>query len=254
LLAVFRLRLRRRIGRGGLDPGVTVVIANWQTTRFLEGTVAEVLRRSPPGTRVVVVDNCSTGADRARLRGLPQAVRVVRLPVNVGHGVALDIAAMLASSRLIVALDADAFPISDSWIERLERPLQEGRTVSGAGGSAGQIAPCCLMISLERFIRSHHSFTSRFVPGNESWLRPERVWDVGRSISIREGAASLHRVERTAYLDEARQIGEVFGDVVYPNGYATVGLAPSNRGTVTSGDALSTWRIALARYSAGPGR
>jgi glycosyltransferase involved in cell wall biosynthesis len=244
VISTLRFRLRHR----RLDPGVTILIANWQTGSFLEASIPQILRRSPAGTRIAVVDNASAEDDRALLRSLPSAVRVLRLPVNVGHGVALDLAAMLASTESILALDADAFPIDDGWIERLERPLRDGRTVSGAGGSLGQIAPCCLMISLDRFVRRRHTFTARFVPGNEPWLRPDNVWDVGRSISLREGAASLHRVERTGYLDEGRQIGEIFDDVIYHNGYATVDLAPGNRGTVTKSDALATWHRALERF------
>lgn len=247
VMVVGRLQLRHL----RLRPGATVLIANWQTGSFLGPTVEQVLRRSRAGTRVVVVDNASTDTSRAVLKRLPPPVKVLRLPVNVGHGVALDLAAMLARSEHIIALDVDAFPIAADWIERLEHPLRQGRTVSGAGGSCGQIAPCCLMVSLEHFVRSRHTFTARFVPGNQRWLRPDRVWDVGRSISLREGADRLHRFELTGYLDEQHQVGEVFDGLIYHNGYATVDLVPANRGTVTKAEALTTWRLALHQLGTG---
>lgn len=244
--------LRAKVQRRHLAPGVTVLIANWRTSVFLQSTVSQVLRCSPPGTRIVVVDNASTNESRKACRALPSSVKVISLPVNVGHGVALDLAATWASTEFIVALDVDAFPIDHRWIERLERPLRQGARVSGAGGSMGHIAPCCLMISLERFVEQRHTFTSRFVPGNEPRLRPERVWDVGRLISLREGPDALHRFERTAYLDEDKRVGEIFDELVYHNGYATVDRVPRHRGTVTEGDALSTWRLALERFHVEP--
>lgn len=246
-ILILRFRLRRRLDR--LQPGATILIANWQTGDFLRTTIPQVLRNSPAGTALVVVDNASTDSSREVLRNLPPPVRVIRLPVNVGHGVALDIAAMTAASEYIVALDVDAFPISNDWIQRLMDPLEDGQRVSGAGASNGQIAPCCLMISVRRFIENRHTFTSRLVPGNEPLLRPELQWDVGRRISMKEGTEALHRFERTTYLEPDQCVGEIFDRLVFHNGYATVGLLPHERGSTSQETAWTTWERAQERWA-----
>jgi glycosyltransferase involved in cell wall biosynthesis len=242
---LLRWRVRQR---KELESGATVLIANWQTKEFLAVTVERVLQLSTPGTRIIVVDNGSTDGSRQLLKQMSGPIRKVLLPVNVGHGVALDLAALLARTEWIVALDVDAFPISPSWLEDLSAPLRAGASVSGARASNGQIAPCFLMMSLRRFVERRHTFTSRMVPGNDPWLRPHLHWDVGRRISVEELPETLHAVPRTDYLDAQHQVGEIFSGVVYHNGYATVALKPEARGDVRAFDASASWQAAIRRF------
>lgn len=236
--------LRRRAAL----PGYTVLIANWQTTEFLEFTVQQVKALSPPETVVVVVDNASSDGRGEALRRLP--VKLILLPLNVGHGVALDIAALYVRTEYLVALDVDAFPISPDWLWTLSDPLISGCTVSGAEASNGQIAPCCLMMRTERFVERRHRFVSRMVPGNEPMLRPENFWDVGRGISVREGPDNLHPVRRTGYLRPSEQVGEIFDGILYHNGYSTVDGLAQSRGSVSKELALEVWRDATRQFEA----
>ena len=92
----------------------------------------------------------------------------------MGHGAALDLGWLRARTSVVVALDVDAFPISDQWLSRLTTPLDEGATVVGAHGGEvldrlsrdvppewrGRdfVHPCCLAMRLRDFVARDHSF------------------------------------------------------------------------------------------------
>src|SRR5207244_10255069 len=90
-LAIPLLRARARRRSGALRPGgVTVVTVNWNSWEQLAVLIDVVRRRSPPETEILVVDNGSKDGSRDRLSGRPD-VNVVKLPLNIGHELALDI-------------------------------------------------------------------------------------------------------------------------------------------------------------------
>src|SRR4051812_39515166 len=68
----------------------TVLTVNWNTTEYLRTVVEAVQRFSPVGTEIVVIDNGSCDDARVFLRTAP--VRSLRLPLNLGHGPAMDLA------------------------------------------------------------------------------------------------------------------------------------------------------------------
>ena len=107
----------------------------------LEVLIDVVRRRSPASTRIIVVDNGSGDESRARLAEL----RTSRpwFPFNVGHELAMDIGVLLAETEFVVALDVDAFPLHDDWLEELLAPLDTGRQVSGARLNRQYVHPCC---------------------------------------------------------------------------------------------------------------
>ena len=96
-LRVKPLAVRARNGSVGIQPGVTVIIVNWNTAEVTADVLCAVQQFSPPETRVLLVDNGSTDGSRERFKGWP-GVETLFFPSNAGHGVALDIA---------VCLDAD---------------------------------------------------------------------------------------------------------------------------------------------------
>lgn len=241
---LLRARARRRLGR--LEPGAaTVVTVNWNSWQHCEVLIDQVHRRSPPGTRIVVVDNGSVDGSRERL-DRRDGVTAVRLPLNAGHELALDIGVLLSETEYVVALDVDAFPLHDRWLEELLAPLSEGAQVAGARLNRAYVHPCCWAMRTARFVARKHSFRSDYQPRSEG---RDASGDVGEAISERE-SPNLHFFEVTSQRGPG-DVGTVFGDLVYHNFYATRFNATSDRtldGVVEVGEPGRAWDEALQRY------
>jgi glycosyltransferase involved in cell wall biosynthesis len=240
-----RRRARRRLQR--LIPGgVTIVTVNWNARPYLEVLLAQVRRRSPPGTRVLVVDNASRDGSRALVRAQTD-VRWLGLPVNAGHDVALDLGFLSVETEYVVALDVDAFPLRDDWLARLLEPLDAGTQVSGARLNREYVHPCCLAMRTARFVERSHSFRSRYRPRSEG---RDASGDIGETISAHEPAKY--------FFDPTSQrgpgdVGTVFGGIVYHNFYSTRFRATRDGvldDVVAPDDPARAWAEARARYEA----
>lgn len=244
LIPLLRRRARRRLGR--LQAGTaTVVTVNWNSWKHLEVLIDVVRRRSPPSTRILVVDNGSRDGSRARLAGRAD-VKTVRLPLNLGHELAMDIGVLLVETEFVVALDVDAFPLHDRWQEELLAPLDAGATVSGARLNRQYVHPCCWAMRTSRFVERGHSFRSDYRPREGG---RDASGDVGEAISERE-SPDLHFFEVTSQRGPG-DVGTVFGDLVYHNFYATRFNATSAQtldGVVEVGEPGRAWDEALERY------
>jgi glycosyltransferase involved in cell wall biosynthesis len=244
LVPLLRARARRRLGR--LEPGAaTVVTVNWSSWPHLEVLIDVVRRRSPVGTRIVVVDNGSQDGSRRRLRDYGD-VKTVALPVNVGHELAMDIGVLICETEFVVALDVDAFPLHERWLDDLLAPLSQGAMVSGARLNRAYVHPCCWAMRTARFVQRGHSFRSHYQPRSEG---RDASGDVGEEISARE-APNLHFFEITDQRGPG-DVGTVFGDLVYHNFYATRFKATSQQtldGVVDADAPGRAWDEALQRY------
>jgi glycosyltransferase involved in cell wall biosynthesis len=244
VVPVLRARARRRLGR--LEPGAaTIVTVNWNSWEQLRVLIDVVERRSPAGTRIIAVDNGSKDESRSRLAELPQ-VRTVKLPLNLGHELAMDIGVLLVETEFVVALDVDAFPLHDDWLERLLAPLSAAAQVSGARLNREYVHPCCWAMREARFVERGHSFRSHYQPRQEG---RDASGDSGEEISAAE-APNLHFFEITSQRGPG-DVGTVFGDLVYHNFYATRFNATSEQtldGVVAVDDPGRAWEEALQRY------
>jgi glycosyltransferase involved in cell wall biosynthesis len=238
------MRARRRLGR--LRPGeATVVTVNWNSSPFLEVLLGLVARRSPQGVRIIVVDNNSKDTSGELLTRHPE-VTAVKLPVNVGHELALDIGFLLAQTEYVIALDIDAFPLHDHWLEELLAPLDAGKQISGARLNRQYVHPCCLAMRTRRFVERKHSFRSNYQPRAEG---KDASSDVGEEISARE-AGELHFFDPTSQRGPG-DVGTVFGGFVYHNFYSTRFQAtadPVLDELVGRADPAAAWKEALVRY------
>lgn len=239
-------RARRRLAR--LEPGAaTVVTVNWNSWPHLEVLVDLVRRRSPPGTRIIVVDNASRDGSRRRLRS-DDGLTAILLPVNLGHDLALDLGVLRCETEYVVTLDVDAFPIRANWLDVLLAPLGEEAAVSGARLNRDYVHPCCWAMRTARFVERSHSFRSRYQPRAAG---RDASGDVGEEISAAE-APRLHFLEVTSQRGPG-DVGTVFGDLVYHNFYATRFRATEAEqldGAVRADDAAGAWREALGRFGA----
>jgi glycosyltransferase involved in cell wall biosynthesis len=246
VLPLVRRRALRRLG--SLSAGhVTVLTVNWNSLDFLTVLIDTVRRRSPPGTRILVMDNGSCERVRGQLASAP-GVSVVSLPINMGHDFALDLGVLLCRTEYVVALDVDAFPLHDRWLNELLAPLQAGAEVSGARLNRQYVHPCCWAMRTARFITEAHSFRNRYVPRAAG---RDASGDVGEEISARE-APRLHFFEVTSQRGPG-DVGTVFGDLVYHNFYSTRFRATADHvldSVVERPEAERAWEEALQRYVA----
>lgn len=224
--AVARVRPRPRSYR----PGVTVVTVNWNSLSFLRVMLDIVRSASPAGTEILVVDNGSSDGSLEYLRARPD-VRTLRLPVNVGHGVALDLVMPVVDTEYVAVLDIDAFPISDQWLERSITALVDGAHVAGARMHRNFVHPCFLVTRTKVL----HELGLTFKPvGSLAKLSSSAplFLDVGEALSQRlivkfGGGHAIHFFEITSIRGPGNT-GSVFGDLVYHNQYATQGAHHGN--------------------------
>lgn len=244
LVPALRARARRRLGR--LRPGAaTVVTVNWNSWPHLEVLIDVVRQRSPTGTAIIAVDNGSEDESRQRISERPE-VEGLLLPANVGHELAMDLGVLLAETEFVVALDVDAFPLHDDWLEQLLTPLSEGAQVAGARLNRQYVHPCCWAMRKARFVERKHSFRAHYQPREEG---RDASGDVGEEISAAE-SPNLHFFEVTSQRGPG-DVGTVFGDLVYHNFYATRFNATSEAtldGVVGADDPARAWDEALQRY------
>lgn len=243
--AVLRRAAYRRLPTLRKD-AVTVVFANWNSTQFLETGLRAVRRFASRPADIIVVDNHSAEppvALVAEMRG-----RLVRLPLNAGHGVALDVGFLLAGTEYVMSLDVDAYPIDDRWLSVFLEPLDTGVTVVGCEWYRDYAHPCCLAMRTEHFVRARHTFIAQM----------HRDWDVGESISRRE-AGRVKIIKRTGGTPGVPGpfVGAVYGDVVYHNCYGVRHLRAERPDAevlenMTRSKALEVWHEGLARF--GPAR
>lgn len=221
---------------------VTVVTVNWNSLTFLRPMVRITRAMSPSETRVLVVDNGSSDGSREWLR-TQLDLGVIGLPLNVGHGYALDIAVPSVHTEYIAVLDVDAFPVSPVWIETCIDKLQKGAHLVGARMHRNYIHPSFFVARTEMI----HRYGLTFRPAGSLYRLEERApffMDVGERLAQRVivrygGSSALCGYEVTESLrDDLR--GAVFGDLVYHNLSSTWGPKQA--------DALSLWREAVGKY------
>lgn len=236
------LRLRR---------GVTVAIVNWNSVDLLRevlGAIERFAHDASERVEVLVVDNGSTDGSRAFLRSARKRrrLRAILLPRNVFHGPAMDLAFLMSSTEFVVALDVDAFPISERWLDVLLEPLRNGKYVSGAEALRGYIHPCCLAMRTSYFAERRHTFTPHIGTWDPDHLGRDE-WDTGESITRREGLARVTRFPRTS-VRGPMQLGSVFGGFVYHNGASTRLRSDVRVEGLVRNDAEDAWREAIEEY------
>jgi glycosyltransferase involved in cell wall biosynthesis len=235
---IARLRIQPKTYR----PGTTVITVNWNSLSFLSGMVTATRAMSPADIELLVVDNASTDGSREWLEARDD-LRMMKLPVNVGHGAALDLAVASVDTEYIAVLDVDAFPTSAEWLDQSIAALQSGAQLAGAHMHRNFVHPCFLVARTKVL----HDLDLTFRPvGSLSHLetRAPLFLDVGEALAQRViikfgGGQAMHFFEIT----EAEGPGParaVFGGLVYHNMFATQGTGRS--------DAVDHWNDALARY------
>lgn len=229
-------RFLARHSRTPLAPDrFTVLTVNWNTAGFLRDLIRGV-RMFSPDAEIIVVDNASTDDSRAVVRA--SGVRSIMLPINLGHGPAMDIAASRVRTEFFATLDVDAFPVRADWLQVLRAELDLGNIVVGGHMHRGFAHPSMLAMRTCDFRDRRHSFI------RSSWRKGAFVhgesWDVGERISMREpGRVGLIP---TTEVRGPGVIGSVYGGIVYHNWFSAQGPEAKRQ------EARVAWGEAVARF------
>lgn len=89
------------------SPELSIVIAAWNSWRFLPGCLASVYADNSVRQEIIVVDNGSADGTLAQLRAHHPSVRVARNAVNEGHSRAVNQGILSARGTYVLVLDAD---------------------------------------------------------------------------------------------------------------------------------------------------
>jgi len=224
--------------------GVTVVTVNYNSLPQVRVLLTALERYTTEPVDVIVVDNGSKDGSREFLRAQPN-VRPILLPLNIGHGFALDLGVLSASTSTVVAFDIDAFPISPQWLQAVAAPLEHGAVIAGAHLHRAYIHPCFLALRRSDFLAYRLSFTpvgrcpSPEVPASGLYLDAGEA--VSHVLSLAYGTKAIHKIPPTSTRGPG-VIGTVFGDVVYHNFYSTHGRGEMGKAGVEA------WEAAVREY------
>lgn len=166
-----------------MTPLVSVVLVSYQTRDLLLGALAR-LRATPCAEpyEVIVVDNASRDdSAKAVAEAFPE-VRLIRSPVNVGFGRAVNLAAARARGDWLLLLNPDTEPVGDVIGEfvRYARSdpaagLLVGRTLGRDGDDDGRSifgwpslwGYACFALGLSTVFRRSRLFNPEQLPGRD---------------------------------------------------------------------------------------
>lgn len=225
-----------------LRPGITVLTVNWNAKPYLCVMLEAIRRLSPTDVDIIVIDNHSTDGSWEYLKTRSD-ITAKRMPLNVGHGPALDVGVTLVETEYLAILDIDAFPISPLWLEKSIAALKAGAQIAGAHMHRNFIHPCFL-VTRTKMLRE---FKMTFRPvGSIRHLEKKAplFLDVGEALSQRViirfgGSRALFPFEISSSQPGGVN-GAVFGEIVYHNMFATQGVGKTS--------APDLWRSAVERF------
>jgi glycosyltransferase involved in cell wall biosynthesis len=224
--------------------GITVVTVNYNSLPKVRVLLAALERYTDLPIDVIVVDNASKDRSREFLRA-QRNVRSLMLPLNIGHGFALDLAVLSASTSVVVTFDIDAFPVSPGWLQAVTGPLEHGAAVAGAHLHRAYIHPCFLALRRSDFLDYRLSFApvgrcpSPEVPASGLYLDAGEA--VSHILSLAYGTKAIHKIPPTSSIGPG-VIGTVFGDIVYHNFYSTHGQGEMGKA------GAEAWEKAVRQY------
>ena len=145
------------------------------------------------------------------------------LPINLGHGPAMDVATTYVRTEYFVTLDVDAFPITAGWLDVLRGHLEAGNEVVGGRLYRSFAHPSMMAMRTQRFRERHHTFMRSAWRTSADFVHGES-WDVGELISRRRGTERRNSSRRRRFAGPG-VIGTVYGGLVYHNGVSAHGKA-----------------------------
>jgi GT2 family glycosyltransferase len=105
------------------NPKVSIIVPLYNQAGFTKLCLEYLDKNTPPGmAEIILVDNASSDATGSLLDSLPDAIRRIRNPVNLGFSKACNQGAALASGEYLLFLNNDTVPHA-GWLEALLEPF-----------------------------------------------------------------------------------------------------------------------------------
>lgn len=162
---------------------LTICIVHRNTPEWLGAAMRRISRHTAARPRVLVVDNGSNAEVLKEATSLCRLLgaEMMALPEAVSHGTAIDAAVSRVRTPWLLAMDSDAFPIKDGWLDQLASRASGDTPVLGASAGFahaenhfGNYAhPSFCLVKTEFLARTG----SRF---RDAWPR----WDTGEQLTI----------------------------------------------------------------------
>ena len=181
------------------DPGLTVVIVNWNHVRHLEACLAALFQQDYPDFEVVLVDNHSTDGSVEWVTGRYPAVRLICNPVNLGFSQALNDAIHQTTAPFILSLNPDV-TLRPGFLCEIMKPILQDERV-------GMVAPKLLQADHPERLDSTGLFIDR---RRRPWDRGQGRLDCGRYGGAVFGACGGAALYRRAMLADVAPGGEYF--------------------------------------------
>lgn len=152
---------------------VSVAIANFNGSRFLEAAIASALAQDMKAIEVIVVDDASSDDSLAKAEAVARAdprVRIARLPSRRGPGAARNLALDMARGEWLAVLDADD----------LIHPARLGTLLARARADDARIVADDLLFFDDDQRRRPHRFLQGSRAAAPSWLTLEEMLTASR--------------------------------------------------------------------------
>ncbi len=181
---------------------ISVVIPNWNGSRFLPTCLNALRQQTLRDFEIIVVDDGSSDGSRELLARDYPKVRVIALETNRGFAPAVNEGIRAARGEIIALLNNDT-EADAHWLEEIARALEQNPR-------AGMVA--CKLRLFDR--RDHLHSAGDFyrvdgIPGNRGvWELDGGQYDDARGVFGACGAAAAYR---QAMLDEIGLFDEAFG-------------------------------------------
>lgn len=197
---------------------VTVCTVHYRSPRLLEVQLSRLRRHGWPAV-VLVLDNGSPPDESNELRAISRAhgARFGVAPRRISHGLGLDLLAGRVTTPWLLALDSDAWPIRDGWLEKLSAHVAAGTVLAGPrslrgrdGDPANAFAePYCMLVDMDWYRTTGARCADRW---------PE--WDTAEELTIR----AKKNQDPISWLPVAPATpwrGEIAADAIYHAWYGT---------------------------------
>lgn len=155
-------------------PTVTIIIVAYRTKELILRCLAYL----PAGHKVIVVDNASDDGTATAIEATHPHIDVIRSPVNLGFGPAVNLAARQAHTPYLLLLNPDTQPVGDPVAALLAAAraypgagIYSGRTLRTNGTDDG--GSCFALPSLWGYVCFAFGLSSLF--RRSAWFNPEQL-------------------------------------------------------------------------------
>ncbi len=169
------------------EPGLSVVIPNWNGERFLATCLDSLRRQSCADMTVMVVDNASSDGSQALIREEYPDVQLIELPENQGFTGACNVGIEAAESELVALLNNDT-EVAERWADEIVAAFEIHPDV-------GIVASKMLLFDQrDRFHTAGDYFTIDGRAGNRgAWETDKGQYDRGEYVFSACGGAAAYR-------------------------------------------------------------